>query len=320
MISNFKVALYDINLTAGPEGLLLPPYKGSTLRGSFGAAFQQIICSQKERVCLKCMLKHTCPYSYIFETPVPPGAEVLKKYQSIPRPFVIEPPEDTRTHYKPGDALSFRLVLIGKGITYLPYFVVAFQRLGELGIGKGRKPFQLKNVNAVNPMTSEHWPVFNSIEGKLLENQSYTINGSQIVEYARKQYGQPSQIEIEFLTMTRLKYEHNFIKHAEFHIIIRNLLRRLSSLAYFHHGHELDVDIKQLLVKAEQVHIVEDNTRWVDWERFSSRQDRKINLGGIKGKITYEGEMSDFIPLLVLGELTHVGKGTVFGMGKYKLH
>jgi hypothetical protein len=30
---NFSCAKYEILLTAGPSGLLLPPYKGSTLRG-----------------------------------------------------------------------------------------------------------------------------------------------------------------------------------------------------------------------------------------------------------------------------------------------
>jgi hypothetical protein len=60
------------------------------------------------------------------------------------------------------------------------------------------------------------------------------------------------------------------------------------------------------------VKFVKDNLRWVDWERYSSRQDTKINLGGLLvGEATYEGDLAEFMPLIRLGELIHVGKGTV---------
>jgi len=59
--------------------------------------------------------------------------------------------------------------------------------------------------------------------------------------------------------------------------------------------------------------------RWVDWERFSTRQQREMNLGGIVGTVTYAGEVAPFMPLLRLGELVHVGKAAVFGNGRYEI-
>ncbi|MFZ5652218.1 MAG: CRISPR system precrRNA processing endoribonuclease RAMP protein Cas6 [Bacillota bacterium] len=44
-----------------------------------------------------------------------------------------------------------------------------------------------------------------------------------------------------------------------------------------------------------------------------------MNLGGLVGRVTYHGPLSAFMPIIMLGELTHVGKGAVFGMGKYKI-
>jgi hypothetical protein len=44
----------------------------------------------------------------------------LRKYEKAPHPFVIEPPLETKTHYKPGDAFTFGIVLVGKAADYLP--------------------------------------------------------------------------------------------------------------------------------------------------------------------------------------------------------
>jgi CRISPR/Cas system endoribonuclease Cas6 (RAMP superfamily) len=59
--------------------------------------------------------------------------------------------------------------------------------------------------------------------------------------------------------------------------------------------------------------------RWVDWERYSARQDTRMTLGGFMGTATFAGELDVFMPLLRLGEVVHVGKGTAFGLGKYRL-
>ena len=45
-----------------------------------------------------------------------------------------------------------------------------------------------------------------------------------------------------------------------------------------------------------------------------------MSLGGVTGTVTYEGDLSDFIQLLRLGEYVHVGKGTSFGLGKYEIY
>jgi hypothetical protein len=44
---HITVAQVDFTLKA-LEPLILPPYKGSTLRGGFGAAFRRIVCVMRE--------------------------------------------------------------------------------------------------------------------------------------------------------------------------------------------------------------------------------------------------------------------------------
>jgi CRISPR/Cas system endoribonuclease Cas6 (RAMP superfamily) len=42
-----------------------------------------------------------------------------------------------------------------------------------------------------------------------------------------------------------------------------------------------------------------------------------MKMGGFVGKVEYQGQVSEFIPLFKLGEKVHVGKATGFGLGKY---
>ena len=43
-----------------------------------------------------------------------------------------------------------------------------------------------------------------------------------------------------------------------------------------------------------------------------------MKMGGFVGEITFEGDIEPFMPILKAGEVLHVGKGTGFGLGKYK--
>jgi hypothetical protein len=72
----------------------------------------------------------------------------FREYESIPRPFVLEPPLETKREYLPGETLHFNLLLFGRAIQYLPYFIIVFREMGEEGLGKGRLPFTLEDVAA----------------------------------------------------------------------------------------------------------------------------------------------------------------------------
>lgn len=54
---------------------------------------------------------------------------------------------------------------------------------------------------------------------------------------------------------------------------------------------------------------------------YSSRQQRRMKLGGMAGTACYEapdsgGGVAPFWPWLKVGELVHLGKNTAFGLGK----
>lgn len=319
MFENFHLAKYEVVLEAGQEGLILPPYKGSTLRGGFGSAFKRLVCFQKSpgTTCHECLLVSNCPYSFIFESSPPPDAKILRNYRDIPRPFILEPPLDSRTYYPPGEKLIFHLVLIGKSIQYLPYFILVFREMANRGIGKKRLPAVIREVNAVNAFSGEKELIYPLANGAVRSDLDLSVQGQEILD--RWSGLDTQEVQVEFVTMTRLKFEEALSDTPEFHIIIRHLLRRVSTLLAFYHDCRMEVNFKELIEAAQKIKLVDNQTRWVDWERYSNRQQNRMLMGGILGTARYEGEIGSFVPLLKLAELIHIGKSVVFGMGKVEV-
>ncbi|NWG01723.1 MAG: CRISPR system precrRNA processing endoribonuclease RAMP protein Cas6 [Syntrophaceae bacterium] len=305
----------------------LPPYKGSTFRGAFGHAFKKVVCVSRERICNSCILKEKCVYSYVFETPPPSGTLKMRKYPYAPHPFVINPPLEEKGEYREGEILCFELTLIGKSIDCLPYFIYTFDELGRIGIGKGRGKYLLEEVKEVRPSQrikgkddkrgerSEEGKIIYSGKDKILRNHFRVLTFDDLCLFESS----PVRIDLLFITPTRLKFDGRLTPKLEFHILMRNLLRRISLLSYFHCGEELELDFKGLIEKSKEIMGTKESLSWFDWERYSNRQEKKMRMGGFIGSITFEGNFEPFFPFLLLGEYINVGKGTSFGLGKYKI-
>ncbi len=302
------------------EELHLPYYKGSTFRGGFGNMFRRIVCALKRQDCMDCMLKSRCIYAYVFETPSSDGAEIMNmhKYERVPHPFVIEPPDmdsgfnvQSSKIINPGSRIDFNLILIGKAADYLPYFIYTFDELGKNGIGKGRGKYRLIEVK-----TDRSGPIYHESTKTIKKAEIDLID---IPDDFRPADGLTA-ITLHLLTPLRIKYNRDLVVNPEFHILIRNLVRRIGLLYYFHCGNQKPSwDFRAIIKHAEGVKIKTSSLRWLDWERYSSRQDSRMKLGGLIGKITYEGDLEPFLPILKAGEILHAGKNTSFGLGKYDI-
>jgi CRISPR-associated endoribonuclease Cas6 len=294
--------------------ILLPRYKGATLRGGFGSVFKETVCVVEHRDCSRCLLRTRCAYPYVFDTPVPDGAVRMRKYTTAPHPFVLLPPLGRQSVYRPDETLTFGCTLIGRGIDYLPYFIYTFERLGARhGLGKGRGRFTVEGVSWLPP--GREPAVIYCSEDKTLYNTFRPLHVQNLPQVAAP--ASLHTLTLRFLTPTRLVYAGSLTETLEFHVLMRVLLRRLSNLVYFHCGAELQLDFRGLIAAAEQVQVAANRLWWYDWERYSTRQDTHMKLGGVLGQVTYAGNLQPFLPLLQLGVYVHVGKGTSFGLGKY---
>jgi hypothetical protein len=318
-LRHFRVALFTFDLRAiTPIGV--PEYKGATLRGGFGYAFRKVVCALRNKECQDCLLQEKCVYSYIFETPPPADARMMRKYPSAPHPFILCPPLEEDRIYEPGELFRFRLSLIGKAIDYLPYFIYTFEELGKMGFGRAKGNFSLEEVRVhkseqgVEEKITEQ--VIYSGKEKTLRNCALSFNpgfSHSILDSSL------STLDLLFLTPTRLKFQGELTSELRFHVFFRNLIRRISLLSYFHCGEPLEMDFQSLIRESESIKTNQSNLRWYDLERYSTRQGSRMKLGGFIGRISFSGDLNPFWHYLRLGKLVHVGKGSSFGLGKYEI-
>lgn len=296
------------------EDAQLPVFKGSTFRGVFGRALKKVVCALKIQECGHCLLKQRCVYALVFETPIATETAEGAKIAAQPHPFVIEPPLETETCLSKGDFFNFHLLLFGDANHSLPYFIYAFEQIGKSGIGKRvngkRGLFALEEVKAGTQ------PIYSCLDQKLRLGQSFDSISIKEIESPPDDV---STLMLRLITPLRIKFNNRLNADLPFHVLVRAMLRRISSLFESYGDGEPDLDYKGLVKRAKDVQVVNNNLSWYDWKRYSFRQDSAMLMGGITGSITYKGKIGEFMPLIDVCSNVHLGKQTSFGLGKFKV-
>ncbi len=304
--------------------------KGNMLRGGFGHAFRRLCCIPQCRDTKTCPLAASCPYKGLFEPSPPPGADRLSKNQDIPRPFVFRAPQTPQTRFEKGERFEFGLVLIGRALDFLPYFVLSFRELAGEGLGLNRAKCTLEKVEEIG--VPSNGADLGDCKPKLIysvEDQLLRAVGSRDTdEWIRTRLrdfpganGNASvlRVTIRFLTPTFLRADGEVVRRPEFHHLFKRLRDRINALNTFFGAGPLDADFRGLGERAEKVRTVSAQTDWVERFRTSSKTRQRHELSGFVGEATYEGDLAEFFPWLTLGELVHVGKHTAWGNGLYEM-
>jgi len=294
------IADFVFTIVAKDE-LNLPAYKGSAFRGLFGHSLRKVVCVTQMLECRDCMMRDNCAYAYIFET-------ANSRDEHVAHPFVLEPPLTEAWLFPPGDTLKIRLILIGKAIEYIPFLIYTFREMGKRGIGARRGKFWLKKVTD----GVEHTRM-------IYHHEEQRIN----MDFERKnlfllQNVIADKLTLNFITPTALKSDGHITEHPDFEQIIKAIIRRLKALSYYHNG-RMDEMYKLDWDAVNKIKAVRSDLRWYNWERKSSRQKKKISFDGLIGNIEFEGDLTPFTSLLRMGEVVHIGRGTVYGMGMYQM-
>lgn len=233
-------------------------------------------------------------------------------------------PAQAERHLKAGEGLVFELLLMGRAIEHLPYVVYAVSEMGRRGLGACRARFDLAQV-----MTLEENGA--GLQVYCGQSQRFTFSGqsagslSDLINRRMDSLTESgacnlSTLKLRFLTPTRIRVNGDLQAELSFELLVRNLLRRVSLLAAVHGDGSPALDYRRLIELAARVETFRSDLRWHDWERYSNRQREKMKLGGFLGEVEYIGEaVNQLLPLIIAGEILHVGAGTSFGLGKYRI-
>ena len=288
----------------------LPKFKGSMLRGAMGHALKSTVCAVRVKVCDTCILKRNCLYAKIFE--VKPDLEKKTGQVNFPHPYVLESQDNEKIDFSPNQEFVFSIILFGEMIDYLPYFVYAFERMGEEGIGKRingyRNSFDIQNIcfenETIYGRQQKTLPGSTPSKSLSLENQNTDENSLRI--------------NVIFESPLRVKNQGKLVHDLEFVVFIRTILRRIKTLWLRFADGIPDFDEKGLLQIAETVEIAQARLYWEEQTRYSNRQSSYLKLGGLKGSIEFSGNLTPFLPLLNIAQVVHIGKETSFGLGQLR--
>lgn len=286
------------------ETAVLPVNKVSALRGGMGEMLLRANCI-RDRRCDSCDFEEECivrrtMYSKFKEKPA-----YVTNGESVG--YVLEC-ENYMTEFSCGEKMNFNLILFGRTIVYLNQYLQAFYALGMNGIGSNHARFQivsLTNTNKQDILSNNHVFMNNYVVRPVSDYVEFRL------EKLRKN---GMEGRLVFKTPLTLKYQSEFLQEFQMEAIVNAIKRRIQILDYFEQiqnnfYYDYQVPIPEITRQEHQ---------FINVRRCSSRQGH-MSLKGIEGQLQMKEADAETIPLLLAGELIHIGKNTSFGFGRYQL-
>ncbi len=280
------------------------PYALFSLKIRFREVFRKTVCVSYGG-CGACSGKGCCPFQDIFGQGLAVDPEALKRHQKPPLPFIFHPPlVDCRNALN--REIEIGLVVIGAAMRYLPLFCDAVKKMFTQEPEAGIPVAEIVGLESEGCSGSRFSIEYES--GSVALEGLSTISAEDLLALNTL----PMHfLGMRILTPMRIPRDGSFLREFSFSPFFRTLLRRVSSLAYYYHGSVLEMDYQRLARLSDCIDIDRSDTQWTVW--------RKGAMEGITGHLALRGDLSDFHPVLLLGEYFSCGKGASYGLGRYEL-
>lgn len=285
------------------EKTLLPKDKVSALRGGMGEMLLRLNCVS-DRNCRECIFEEPCIVRRTVYTQMKRRPPFMQGDDSIG--YLIEC-ENYQTEVNQGDRIRFQLTLFGNNIVYFSQYLQAFYQLGMQGIGRERARYQIIEIRNMFGDTIMK-------EGRIyMEN----YRAERLWDYVNRRKKELEKRDLDhklvFCTPLSLKYRGAFLKEFHAEAILAAIFRRIMMLDYFS---EIYLDMPELKILPE---IVCQEVWKAEVQRYSTTQNSKVILRGIKGTMYLNQIPAEYLDYILAGELLHVGKNSSFGFGQYRV-
>lgn len=298
------VTIFDCTIHS-EEAFNFGPTPGSSLRGALYGALTTMYDTHQQPRDRDDLLTNPVGWLLSLEDEEASGGK------DVPRPFAIRPPLDDNTR-----DTTFGLAFYGKATKTVPVVLTALPLMGQHGIGRGRQPFTVEAIHAVDPLSGHKTTIVDQ-DGQTAESLPRPPGNAAYEQHAA---ALPTDaLTVHFLTPTRIVQGGSLVHKPHFRAWFHRLIGRVRTISELYTDDPVWVPFKDLLAQADAVKIVDDQTRWVEGWSGSRRDGRVKPLGGFTGTVTYRGDLGPLLPYVLLGQALQVGKNTVKGGGWYAM-
>ncbi len=281
---DLNLARLQLPLSASTALALQQLLQGSC--SSFEAALLRTSCPTSAYNCRSCHHRTDCQAYTLLARSLSPDPELVRRYQKPALPFVFAP--------SPTSEPVLRLTLAGPACDALPLFADTLAAMTGEQVRFGLHAFdyqeQLKPLQFQADGQCDNLPL---------------LSLAELYEQYRSSFVGCRSVELAFQTPLRLRHNGHELQYLQPAVLIRSLLRRLSSLAAYY-GAAGDSD---------QISILAGRADAVQLQRKTDHGEMKSNRRGICGRYQLNGPFEEFGPYLALGSLVHLGKGAAYGQG-----
>ena len=220
----------------------------------------------------------------------------LRRFQKPPLPFAFQIPLLAADRRNPVHA-ALSMSLAGSALNHVPTVIAAVRTSLERIATSASARLVAGKCRSLGE-DGTHVPLSDDGEGLVvLEETPYRPPGDLVT--------------IALTSPLQITSGGRTLREPAFSEIIRPLMRRVSSLAYYYAGLELSHDFRWLSEISRQVETVEA-TLTISGNPALGR--------GVTGEITFAGVAEEFIPFLFMGERFNLGKGAAYGGGSFTIN
>jgi hypothetical protein len=245
----------------------------------------------------------SCPYEEMFSQELSSNPYAVKRFQKPPLPFVFNPPLLPPPPNR-GFKAELGLNLAGRAVNHILHFIDAVKFMFDR---------ELDGAPIARIITIETTDYFGNRMVIAGGDGGISVDRFAVLSLEGMEKSSilsPESIRLTFETPVRIIRDGYPVRELTFSTLVMALLRRMSAMSFYYCTAELNLDFKWMATTSNGIELCQSDFRWVEWGR---------NLAGIVGTGRFLGNLVNFHPCLLFGEVFHAGKGATYGLGSFSI-